>query len=71
MNSPDKLLIVDDDRAVTKALETVLRSLNFAVWTLRTGEEALASVQTFRYEAVFARYQHARNGRRRDLPAAS
>ena len=47
-----KVLIVDDEVAVRKALETVLRGLNFDVRAISCGEEAVSSVRTFRYEVV-------------------
>jgi two-component system KDP operon response regulator KdpE len=47
-----RVLIVDDEVTVRKALEAVLRPLSFDVASAGTGEEAITLVRTFRYDAV-------------------
>jgi two-component system KDP operon response regulator KdpE len=47
-----KLLVVDDDAAVRRALHTTLYGLGFDIAEAATGEEALALCRIVRYDAV-------------------
>jgi two-component system KDP operon response regulator KdpE len=47
-----KLLVVDDDASVRRALHTTLYSLGFDIGEASTGDEALALCRIVRYEAV-------------------
>jgi two-component system, OmpR family, KDP operon response regulator KdpE len=50
--SQGKVLIIDDEIAVRRALESVLRGLGFEVSSVAKGEDALTLIRTFRYDAV-------------------
>jgi two-component system, OmpR family, KDP operon response regulator KdpE len=50
--SQGKVLIVGDELAVRRALESALRGLCFEVSSVAKGEDALTLVRTFRYDAV-------------------
>lgn len=48
-----KILVVDDDQAVTRSFERVLSQKGYAVITAASGEEALAKLANEHYDAVF------------------
>jgi CheY-like chemotaxis protein len=53
MNAERRVLVVDDDPAVTKSFDRVLSTKGYAVITASSGEEALAKLQNEHYDAVF------------------
>jgi two-component system, OmpR family, KDP operon response regulator KdpE len=50
--SPDAILIVDDDAAVRRALHITLRTIGFSILEASSGEEALALARTASFEVV-------------------
>ena len=53
MNAERRVLVVDDDPAVTRSFDRVLSTKGYAVITVSSGEEALAKLQNEHYDAVF------------------
>ena len=53
MSVTRKILVVDDDPVVGKSIDRVLSSKGYAVISARNGEEALAKLETEKYDLVF------------------
>jgi len=53
MSVTRKILVVDDDPVVGKSIGRVLSSKGYAVISARNGEEALAKLETEKYDLVF------------------
>ena len=51
--SQQKILVVDDDQAVTRSIDRVLSQKGYAVITAASGEEALAKLANEHYDAVY------------------
>jgi two-component system KDP operon response regulator KdpE len=51
-SQPNSVLVVDDEAALRKTLRTSLTASGFAVEEARSGEEALHSVQQYRFDLV-------------------
>jgi len=47
-----KVLIVDDDASIRRALHTTLSALSFEIEEASSGEQAVSFVRTERYDAV-------------------
>ncbi len=53
MNTPAKVLVVDDDPAVRKSFDRVLSSKGYAVITAENGEQALRKLNEEKYDLVY------------------
>ncbi|MGO9685009.1 MAG: response regulator [Beijerinckiaceae bacterium] len=53
MNASRKVLVVDDDPAVSKSIDRVLSNKGYAVITAGSGEEALRKLNEEKYDVVY------------------
>ena len=69
--SAGRILVIDDDPQIRRAMRATLTARGYQVGDARTGEEGLEEFRAEHLRSRAAGYEHARNGRDRNVPADS